>query len=216
MSMSNVFLFQGDSITDCHRPREQEGMGASYAFLIAAKLSEQLADKQPQFYNRGISGNRVSDIAARWNEDTYYLQPNLLSILIGVNDAWRIVNKLPHGTKDRFARTYRQLLEETVEELPNCAIVLMEPFILKTKEMADDWAQWTELLSVYRAEVKALAEQFNIVFVPLQDAFDEACKTAPADFWLYDGVHPTPAGHQLIANKWLDVVSNSKYSSLIK
>lgn len=213
--MSNVFLFQGDSITDCSRPRDYEGMGASYAFIIAAQLSEKLAHKQPKFYNRGISGNRVSDIAARWNEDTYFLNPNLLSVLIGVNDAWRIVNQVPHGTKDRFARTYRQLLQETVEEIPNCAIVLMEPFILKTKEMAENWTLWTELLTAYRAEVKALAEEFGLVFVPLQEAFDEACQTAPAEYWLYDGVHPSPAGHQLIANQWLKTVSNSKYSELI-
>lgn len=214
--MSRVILFQGDSITDCGRPRDYEGMGGGYPLVIAAKLSEQLAHKQPKFYNRGISGNRVSDIAARWNEDVYYLNPNLLSILIGVNDAWRIISKLPHGTKDRFARTYRQLLVETIEEIPNCAIVLIEPFILKTTEMAEDWEQWTELLTAYRAEVKALAEEFNLVFVPLQDVFDKACEIAPAEFWLFDGVHPSPAGHQLIANEWLKVVSSSQYAELIK
>lgn len=214
--MSNRFLFQGDSITDCSRPRDFEGMGAGYAFIIASQIGEQLAHKEPKFYNRGISGNRVSDMAARWNEDVYFLNPDLLSILIGVNDAWRIVNALPHGAKDRFARTYRQIIEETVEELPNLAIVVMEPFILKTADMEKDWALWTELLTAYQAEAKALAEEFNLVYVPLQDAFNEACKLAPAEYWLYDGVHPTPAGHKLIADEWIKTVSSSKYSDMLK
>lgn len=213
--MTNIILFQGDSITDCGRPREHEGLGAGYPLLIAAQLGKKLAHKQPKFFNRGISGNRVSDIAARWNEDAYFLNPNLLSILIGVNDAWRIVNKLPHGARDRFSRTYRQLIEETIEEMPTCAIVLMEPFILKTAELAENWSQWTELLAVYQAEVKALAEEFNLVFVPLQAAFNKACEISPAEYWLHDGVHPSPAGHQLIANEWLKVVSSSQYAEHI-
>lgn len=208
-----VILFQGDSITDGGRPREAEGLGSSYPHLIAARVGADLASAAPRFINRGISGNRVSDMSARWNEDAFYHQPDLISILIGVNDAWRIVSKIPEGTTDRFERFYRSLLEETKEVLPQTQLVLLEPFVLKTGATVEEWSTWNTIIPQYQQIVRQLANEFDALFVPLQDMFDDACKRADASYWIHDGVHPTAAGHALIADQWLKAVNVSSLTS---
>jgi lysophospholipase L1-like esterase len=209
MNTNRVILFQGDSITDGARGRSDDPnhiLGHSYAYLIGSKLGFERAEHKPAFYNRGISGNRVSDLYARWNEDTISLKPDLISILIGVNDAWRILNGEPSGITDRFERVYRHVLEETREVLPDTELVLCEPFILNTGAPAVNWEAWSEKMTAYQQTVRSLAEQFGAVFVPLQEALNEACKRADASYWLWDGVHPTAAGHELVAKQWLETV----------
>ncbi|WP_373230466.1 SGNH/GDSL hydrolase family protein [Cohnella sp.] len=204
-----VILFQGDSITDGARSRNDDPnhiLGHSYAYIIAAKLSHDLAGIQPQFINRGISGNRASDLYARWNEDAINIKPTVLSILIGVNDAWRSMNGEPSGVTDRFERSYKHILEETKEVLPSTRLVLCEPFILNTGAPAENWDKWNELLNTYQRTVRKLAEDFDAVFVPIQKAFNQACNHADPSYWLWDGVHPTAAGHELIARQWLSAV----------
>lgn len=203
-----VILFQGDSITDGGRGRNNDLnhiLGHSYPYIIASKLGYQFAEQQPIFVNRGVSGNRVSDLYARWNEDAISLQPDLLSILIGVNDAWRIMNHLPAGDTDRFERAYRHLLAETKEVLPRTQLVLCEPFILKTGATEDKWTEWKAKLDHYGQVVRELCREFDAIFVPLQAAFDQAAERAEASYWLWDGVHPTAAGHYLIAEQWLNI-----------
>lgn len=204
-----VILFQGDSITDCGRARD-DGPGSQpghgYVTLIASKLSYELAEANYQFINRGISGDRVSDLYARWNEDAISLKPKLLSILIGVNDVWRIMSRIPEGVTDRFERAYRHLLDETKEVLPDTRIVLIEPFILKVGATVDGWDEWRARTDAYGETVRKLAEQYGAQFVPLQAAFDAATERAEPGYWLWDGVHPTAAGHELIAREWLQAV----------
>ncbi|MMZ61043.1 GDSL-like Lipase/Acylhydrolase [compost metagenome] len=177
--------------------------------MIAGELGHIHAEQQPTFLNRGISGNRVSDLYARWNEDAISLKPDVISILIGVNDAWRIVSEEPSGATDRFERAYLHLLTETREVMPEVKLVLCEPFILKTGATAARWEQWTELIAGYRKTLRELAERFDAVYVPLQDVFDAAEQRREAAYWLWDGVHPTAAGHHLIAQRWLEVVNKS-------
>lgn len=213
MTGKRVILFQGDSITDGARGRNDDPnhiLGHSYAYIVGARLGYEWAEQQPVFYNRGISGNRVSDLYARWNEDAISLNPSLISILIGVNDAWRTMSGEPSGVTDRFERAYRHVLEETKEVLPNAGLVLCEPFILNTGAPSRNWEAWSEILTAYQQTVRELAEQFDAVFVPLQEVLDKACHRADASYWLWDGVHPTAAGHELIARQWLSVVLNSK------
>lgn len=203
-----VILFQGDSITDGNRGRDEDPnhiIGHSYAFIITGKLGLELAEQKPLFINRGISGNRVSDLYARWNEDAISLQPDVISILAGVNDAWGIFFNDPRGASDRFERAYRHLLAETKEVLPQTKLILCEPFTLKVGAPAENWNTWKELITNYQRIVRELAEQFNTLFVPLQEVFDQAAEIAEPSYWIWDGVHPTTAGHELIAREWLKV-----------
>ncbi|MGE7611914.1 SGNH/GDSL hydrolase family protein [Paenibacillus sp. NPDC101420] len=207
-----VILFQGDSITDGSRGRDEDPnhiLGHSYAYIIGGKLGNERAEQNLVFYNRGISGDRISDLYARWNEDAIYLQPNIISILIGVNDLWRTMKGEPSGITDRFERAYRHVLEETGEVLPQTKLVLCEPFILNTGAPAEQWDEWKERITHYQGVVKQLAEEFNAVFVPLQEAFDAGTRRIDAAYWLWDGVHPTAAGHDLIAGEWLKIVEKS-------
>jgi len=205
-------LFQGDSITDGARGRTEDPnhiLGHGYPYLIAGKLQYQFVESKPVFINRGISGDRVSDLFARWNEDAISLQPDVISLLIGVNDAGRMIKGEPSGVTDRFERTYRYLLQETKEVLPHTGLVLCEPFILKTKSTSEKWDLWESKITAYQLMTRQLAEEFNAVFVPLQDTFNQACKKAESSYWIWDGVHPTTAGHYLIAQEWLSIVQNS-------
>lgn len=204
-----TILFQGDSITDGGRGRTEDLnhiLGHSYPYLIAGKLGYRHAEERPLFINRGISGNRVSDLYARWNEDAISLKPDVISILIGVNDAWRIMSGLPSGATDRFERAYRHLLAETREVLPDARLVLCEPFILETGATADNWEGWSRKLGHYREVVRQLSADYGAVHVPLQDAFNRAASRTDAAYWLWDGVHPTAAGHTLIAEEWMAAV----------
>ncbi|MFD1179337.1 SGNH/GDSL hydrolase family protein [Paenibacillus puldeungensis] len=203
-----IILFQGDSITDGNRGRDEDPnhiIGHSYAFIITGKLGVELAEQMPLFINRGISGNRVSDLYARWNEDAISLQPDVISILAGVNDAWGIFFNDPRGATDRFERAYRHLLTETKEVLPQTKLILCEPFTLKVGAPAEKWDNWKELITNYQRIVRELSEQFDTLFVPLQEAFDHAAEIAEPSYWIWDGVHPTTAGHELIAREWLKV-----------
>lgn len=207
-----VFLFQGDSITDGNRGRDEDPnhiLGHSYAYIIGGKLGNELAEQRPVFYNRGISGNRISDLYARWNEDAIYLQPDVLSILIGVNDIWRMMNGEPGGVTDRYERAYRHVLEETREVLPQTKLVLCEPFILNTGAPAEAWEEWYMHITHYQQVVRELSQEFNAVHVPLQAVFAAAALRTDAAYWLWDGVHPTTAGHNLIAKEWLSAAEQS-------
>lgn len=211
-NQNKVILFQGDSITDGNRGRSDDPnhiLGHSYVYIIGGKLGNEFAEKGLRFYNRGISGDRISDLYARWNEDAISLNPDIISIMIGVNDAWKSLKGEPSGVTDRFERAYRHVLEETSEVLPHTKLILCEPFILKTGDIVEQWEAWDERIKHYQAVVRQLAEQFHAVHVPLQGVFNEAAQRVDASYWLWDGVHPTAAGHDLIAKEWLYIVEKS-------
>ncbi|MFA6714150.1 MAG: SGNH/GDSL hydrolase family protein [Victivallaceae bacterium] len=197
-------LFQGDSITDCGRSREtaepNTDLGAGYPALTAARLLADHPDKNIQVYNRGISGNRVVDLYARWKIDALNLKPDVLSILIGVNDTWHTFSSDNGVEVERYGRIYDEILTWTQNVLPQIKVVLCEPFVLEFGAVS---AEWLEEIEARRKIVKELAEEFNFKFVPIQSILNEAVKKAPPKYWLWDGVHPSLAGHQLITDAWL-------------
>jgi len=203
---NSTILFQGDSITDTARNREiakpnhGAALGSGYANLIASRLLQDRPQDQLSFYNRGISGNRVTDLYARWKVDGINLQPDLISILIGVNDTW---HEFMYGNGVEVARyttIYRMLLDYTKQRLPAVKLVLCEPFVLRCGVVTDEWiAEMDERRQV----VSKLATEFDAIFVPFQGVLDKALQHAEAAYWAADGVHPTPAGHRLLADAWL-------------
>lgn len=206
-----TFLFQGDSITDGNRSRNNDWnhvMGHGYAYLIASRLWYDHPAKNFHFFNRGISGNKVSDLAARWQTDTLDIKPDVLSILVGVNDLNSLYNKEESHpvTATEYEAGYRALLQRTREQLPSTRLVLCEPFLLPVGKVKDNWQAWSSEMDRRQAIVRQLAGEMGAIFVPLQEQFNKACAKAPANYWIWDGIHPMPAGHELMARQWLHVV----------
>jgi acyl-CoA thioesterase I len=201
---NQVILFQGDSITDCGRAREavqpNTGLGAGYPLLAASHLLCAKAEDGLSIINRGISGNRVVDLYARWKVDGLNLNPDLISILIGVNDTWHEFGSGNGVEIPRFEQFYRMLLEWTVQARPAVKLVLGEPFVYVCGAVSQDWVPD---INQRRDVVRRMAREFDAVLIPYQDIFNAALKRAPAQYWLADGVHPTYAGHQLMADAWL-------------
>ncbi len=193
-------LFQGDSITDCGRSRDNDAeLGHGYAALLAAWLSAQYPCRSITFLNRGISGNRAKDLLARWDADCIALKPDWISILIGINDVWRRYDKDDPTSAGQYEASYRALLEQTRARC-NARLILCEPFVLP---VPPDREQWREDLDPKIAVVRKLAREFGAYYVPLDGVFAAACTRRAPVFWAHDGVHPSPAGHALIAQAWL-------------
>ena len=202
-------LFMGDSITDSGRVRDENNrfyMGEGYPCMCAGRI---MKDHPAEYFveNVGIGGHRIVDIYARIKKDFWNLKPDIFSMLIGINDVWHELGSQNGVEPERFEKVYRMLLEDTKKVLPDLKIILLEPFVLKARATEEKWEEFLEGTKTNAAIVKKLAEEFGCVFVPLQDKFDEACKLAPPDYWLRDGVHPSSAGHQLIADEWLKAFS---------
>lgn len=207
--ISKTILFQGDSITDGGRSTNTDWnhvYGQDYDYLITARMNYDHPERDFRFFNRGISGNTVSDLAARWQTDTLDIKPDLLSILIGVNDVFGVVVKGGKATAEDFGNTYDQLLTQTKNALPNVQLVLCEPFILNVGMVSKNLEAWNSEVQKRQPIVKQLAAKYNALYVPFQQAFDKALLKAPATHWIWDGVHPMPAGHELMAREWLKVV----------
>lgn len=199
-----VILFQGDSVTDCGRSREEcnpnAHLGDGYPALAAARLLADHPADDYQCFNRGVSGNRIVDLYARWKIDALNLRPDVLSILIGVNDTWHEFGWQNGVEVPRYRDFYRMLLDWTKRELPKIRIVLCEPFILPFGAVGPGWA---EEMAARSAVVRDLADEYHLHFVPMQQILTEAAKRAPQEKLLVDGVHPTLQGHQLLADAWL-------------
>ncbi len=194
-------LFTGDSITDCGRVRtDANHLGFGYAAFIAAQLQLLLASPELQIFNRGISGNRAEDLLGRVQPDLLDLKPTVISILIGINDTWRRYDSNNPTSTETYEKNYRALLEKIRKEL-DAQVVLLEPFLLHVPE---DRYAWREDLNPKIDVARKLALEFDTELLPLDGIFAKAATQAPAAYWAADGVHPTAAGHALIAEAWLD------------
>jgi lysophospholipase L1-like esterase len=205
-------LFQGDSITDAGRARDQyypnqgRGMGFGYVHHLVTELRAKHYSLDLQCYNRGISGNKVYQLADRWEDDCLQLQPDLLSILIGVNDFWHKLNGAYDGTVEVYDRDLRALLTRTKDAFPDLGLVICQPFAVNGGTAIH--AGWSDF-PPYQEAAHAIARDFNAVWIPFQEVFDEALKMAPASYWCPDGVHPSLAGAQLMSKAWMEGVGKS-------
>ncbi len=205
VAKGSVILFQGDSITDTGRNRDSSdanaagALGNGYPLLVAAAVLAADARRDLKFYNRGISGNKVPDLQQRWTADTINLKPDVLSILIGVNDFWHKLDHGYNGTVQDYEQQYTALLQQTREALPQVRLIVLEPFVLRTGAVD---ARWFPEFDQRRAVAAKVATRARATFVPLQTIFNQRARTAPPAYWAADGVHPTPAGHAVIAEHW--------------
>lgn len=202
INCNTTVLFQGDSITDASRIRQDPAdLGRGYAMMAAAWFNALHPEMKVNFLNRGISGDRVRNLLDRWQEDCLKLRPDVVSIMIGINDTWRHFDECREFTPaEAYKRDYREILKQ-IRDNTNAKIVLCEPYLLPfTKEQEGEWR--IDLDPKIEA-VKELAAEFDAVLVPLDQVFAEAADIRDKSFWLYDGVHPTPYGHALIAQHWL-------------
>lgn len=196
-----TILFQGDSITDAGRSREHDdNRGIGYPTLVSAELGLKYPGEY-NFINKGISGNRIVDLYARIKCDFINLKPDYLTILIGINDVWHELGCKNGVDNKKFFRVYCDLIEEIKTMLPGIEIFILEPFVLKASATKEDWNVFSKETRMRAESAKAVAEKFGLTFIPLQEKFDEAEKKAEASYWLSDGVHPTAAGHEIIANE---------------
>ncbi len=225
-----TILFQGDSITDCDRLRNENSkgirgfaqklankrpLGKGYPAMVAAALDAENAGEYA-FINRGVSGDRVPDIYARIVRDIINIKPDYISILVGVNDVWHGFDWGNGTGKERFEKVYDILIEEIKAELPGTKIMLLEPFVLEGSATADREDQ-PERYKKFRSGVEKMAaiaekiaKKHEIKFVPLQAMLEEAAKNTSAASLLSDGVHPTAEGHELIKREWIKAFNEIK------
>jgi lysophospholipase L1-like esterase len=201
----SVILFQGDSVTDCGRDRSATdansagALGSGYPLLVASAVLAAHPDRGLQFYNRGVSGNKVPDLQERWTRDALDLKPDVLSILIGVNDFWHKLSSGYTGTVQDYENQYSALLAQTRQALPRVHLIVLQPFVLRCCQVTERWfPEFTER----QAAAARVASRAGATFVPLQAVFDQHVRTAPPQYWASDGVHPTAAGHAVIAEQW--------------
>ncbi len=200
-------LFLGDSITDMKWGRNERDrnhyLGHSYVYLIASRLGVDMPEAQLEFFNRGISGHKVSDLKARWQKDAIDMKPDLLSILIGVNDVSR------GGSLEQWEADYRFILDASRKAKSNLPLVLLDPFVLRSGRLKneDAWKKWRGKVDKYGAIVAQLAKDYDAIHVKTQEVFDAAAKAVSPEHWIWDGVHPLPQGHELIARNWLQQLS---------
>ena len=204
-----TILFQGDSITDAGRDKknqianQQKALGAGYAWMAASHLLIKNPQLNLTIHNRGISGNKVHQLANRWDKDCLDLKPDILSIMIGVNDIWHGLNGKYEGTVKTYEDDFLNLMERTRKALPKTQFVICEPFVLRCGAVNE---KWFPEFDRYRAAARKVADQNNATFVPFQSMFDEAVQYAPPKHWAGDGVHPSSHGASLMAHFWTQSV----------
>ncbi len=217
--MSKIILFQGDSITDAGRNREfSYSFGNGYANMVAGELGADYPYAY-SFCNRGIGGNRVVDLFARIRVDMINLKPDMMSILIGVNDVWHEYTRQNGVSAEKYELVYDLMIDELLRELPELKIMIMEPFVLpgsateNTEENPNRWDYFQKEVALRAASAKKIAEKYNLPFVPLQDLFNAVNADAPMGYWLRDGVHPTAAGHTLVKRAWIEAFKKAKWDA---
>lgn len=199
-------LFQGDSITDAGRSRDDDSqLGGGYANMVAAWLTARYPGRNLTFLNRGIGGNRIPDLEARWTTDCIDLQPDWLSILIGINDTVHRFSAQDASSVAEYEAGYRRLLDRVREET-EAGLIILEPFLLPTPP---ERAAWRPLLDQHIDAARRVARDYQAIYIPLDGLLAGLTTHRTLDFWVYDGVHPSQAGHAFIAQAWIRAIETS-------
>lgn len=203
-------LFQGDSITDMNRGRNESDrnhyLGHSYVYLIAARLLVERPNDKLEFFNRGVGSSSMPDMVNRWQKETIESKPDLVSVLFGVNDVRRFMQGT---TPEQWEADYRSVLDATRKANPKVEFVLLDPFVLPSGPLKnpDEFKKWRAEIDRMLPVVEKLCKDFKAVHVKTQAVFDAAAKAVSPEHWIWDGIHPLPQGHELIARHWLQETS---------
>lgn len=230
---NSVILFWGDSITDGGRGRNMDGnhiMGSGYASMLSARLAVDYCDKQLKFINKGISGFGIGQLYERIQEDVIINKPDVLSVLVGINDILHAYKEHSGSPVDCYINTYRRLIHSLKNELPKTQIVVCEPFYLDIDNqdapfhntpycMCEEYVnpfnvpKKEDEISFYHTEISSMQNKLSdfvkeerLMFVHLQDEFNRYASMFNGEYFIWDSVHPTVAGHELITRRWLSVV----------
>ncbi len=208
-------IFQGDSITDSGRKKDSEkandfgGMGRGYASMASAELMGGLPNTQWDLYNRGISGNKVNQLADRWDKDCLDLKPDVVSILIGVNDYWHTFKHGYEGTPSTYENDLDVLLSRTKKALPGIKIIIGEPFALNEGSAIKKDENWNPAdFLKYQSAAKNISNKHKTAWIPYQKIFDDASKEVKQTYWSGDGVHPSFSGSYLMAQNWVKALKS--------
>ncbi|MFC8225346.1 SGNH/GDSL hydrolase family protein [Streptomyces sp. NPDC057287] len=201
---SATVLFQGDSITDVGRLVEPDSpLGNGYARLAADRVRSARPAAGITFVNRGVGGDGVSDLRARWREDAMDIKPDVVSIMIGVNDTWRRYDSGAVTSVGAYENDYRAILTQVRDRL-DAQLILIEPFLVPVRD--EQWA-WREDLDPRIHTVRRLSEEFDATLLAADGLLNQAARAAGgAEYIAGDGVHPTPLGHAVLAEAWTALV----------
>ncbi len=238
LTKDDVVLFSGDSITDGNRGKSMDCnhiMGHGYQYIVASRLALDNAENMPKFINKGYSGENAEGLLEKWHADVIDNKPTVLSILVGVNDGgYGYFDKItPDEAAERHETKLRAILEKTRNELGNIRIIVCEPFYFPLDKSdysyknsphpdgvegpfkrpdsndPEDSVAYREAANIrIRAATKRLAEEFDCIFVPLYDKIKDSAARSRIEYFVWDGTHPSIAGHMLIAEEWLKAVEN--------
>jgi len=199
----STLLFIGDSITDCEREFVGSGLGSGYVSMVAEDFRNTWPPVEVTITNRGVSGNQIPDLEARWDADVLAHKPDWLAMKIGINDVWQQFEcalETREVAMANFEGVYRSLLERTRPELKG--LILMSPYFIEPNR--EDPVR--KLMDGFGGVVARLAQEFDAVFVDVQAGFDEYLKTGSAQSLAEDRVHPNRSGHEIIAKAFLEAV----------
>ena len=220
-------LFIGDSITDgawgnssgSAKPSSERNLwdmnhiyGHGYMYLCAAYYQAKYPTKEYEFFNRGISGNTLSDLEKRWTEDVLKMKADVLSILIGTNDVGVSIKKRESFDIKNWEKRYRHLLDISLKTNPNLKFVLCSPFVAYAGKMKEckEYEEYKTLIEYCAKAVKRIAKDYNAVYLPFNSMFEKVIKKTPNipnSYWIWDGIHPTAAGHKLMSEMWIKAVN---------
>lgn len=200
------WVFFGDSITDANRLislNPQKSMGHGYALMCSDLLNNLAPEIECRPINRGISGNRLHDLIMRLEKDVINEQPDLVSILVGINDVLRAFDRNEPSPPEQFDHAYRAMISE-IQGRTSAKIILMEPYLLPVHP--EKYNMMLDELKVKQEIIAKIARDFELPFIRLQERFDTLCRYRKEDFWSADGIHPTHTGHTTIALELIKVL----------
>lgn len=209
---NDTLLFIGDSITDTGRDRlDGKNLGQGFPLLIAAYLQTHFPEKRLTVLNRGVGGDRLIDVKNRWEEDCLIINPDIVTLMIGINDTWTNQNdgkEVTEAELTEFESNYRFLLK-SLHQRTDARVVLMEPFVLPFPK---DRVEWRADLDPRIQIVRKMARDYQTDLIPLDGLLNaEGIRNGFSYYTGDDGVHPTVAGHGLIAQFWIENIVDKSH-----